>query len=65
MTITLKVEGMTCQHCVKAITGAIKARDPAAEVAIDLAAKTVRADTSLDAARLGALITEEGYQVAA
>lgn len=65
MTITLKVAGMTCQHCVKAVTGAIKAQDPQATITVDLGAGTVQAETSLDSARLAALITEEGYKVAA
>ena len=34
------VEGMTCGHCVKAVTQAIKSQDPAAEVTVDLAAKS-------------------------
>ena len=28
MTIALKVEGMSCQHCVRAITQAIRSQDP-------------------------------------
>ena len=63
MTVALKVEGMSCQHCVKAITGAIQAQDPAAQVAVDLAAQTVRAETRLDAAAVSAAIAEEGYKV--
>ena len=64
MSITLKVGGMTCQHCVKAVTGAIQAKDPAAKVAVDLAAGSLTAETSLDRATLAALVTEEGYSVA-
>ena len=30
------VEGMTCSGCVNAITNAIKAKQPAAEVVVDL-----------------------------
>ncbi len=63
MSIALKVEGMSCQHCVKAITGAIRAQDPAAEVAVDLGAGTVRAETRLDEAAVAAAIAEEGYKV--
>ena len=45
--ITLKVSGMSCGHCVKAVTGAIQAKDPAAKIVVDLAAGTVDAETTL------------------
>ena len=41
--IELKVAGMTCQHCVRAVTQAIQAEDPRAAVQVDLAAGPVRA----------------------
>ncbi len=63
--ITLQVQGMRCGHCEKAVTAAIKARDPAAEVRVDLPQGMVHAITRLPRAELAALITEEGYQVAA
>ena len=63
--IELKVEGMSCGHCVRAVTEAIQGEDPKAKVAVDLAAGLVRAETSLPAARVAALIEEEGYKVAA
>ena len=63
--VELKVEGMTCEHCVRAVTQAIRAEDPAAEVSVDLAGGTVRAATSLPREKVAALVTEEGYKVAA
>ena len=63
--IELKVAGMTCQHCVRAVTQAIQAEDPQAAVQVDLAAGTVRAETRLPREKLAALVAEEGYQVAA
>ncbi len=63
--IELKVAGMTCQHCVRAVTQAIQAADPRAAVQVDLAAGTVRAETSLAREKVAALVAEEGYQVAA
>lgn len=36
------VQGMTCGHCVKAVTRAVQEQDAAAKVEIDLAAKQVR-----------------------
>lgn len=63
MTEELKVAGMTCGHCVRAVTLAIRARDPQAQVQVDLPAGLVRADTRLDRATLAALVTAEGYDV--
>ena len=62
-TIALKVTGMSCQHCVNAITKAIRARDPQAQVQVDLAAGTLRAETSLLREAVAEAVAEEGYQV--
>jgi copper chaperone len=61
----LKVEGMSCGHCVRAVTEAIRGEDPGAVVQVDLAAGRVRAETRLPRDRIAALIAEEGYKVAA
>ena len=37
--IEFRVEGMTCGHCVSAVTRAVKAVDPEANVRVDLEAK--------------------------
>ena len=55
------VQGMTCGHCVKAVTHAIKADDPNADVQIDLAKGEVRVQSELTNDRLIGLIEEEGY----
>lgn len=65
MTLELKVAGMTCGHCVKAVTAAIQAKDPAAKVEVLLDQGLVRAETSLPRAVLAAAVEEEGYKVAA
>ncbi|MDZ5604437.1 cation transporter [Pseudomonas sp. RP23018S] len=56
------VQGMTCGHCVKAVTAAVQARDPAAEVTVDLAARQVSVTSPLAAQQILELIREEGYQ---
>ncbi|MEX5489203.1 copper chaperone [Pseudomonas sp. URMO17WK12:I10] len=56
------VEGMTCGHCVKAVTQAVQALDGAAKVDVDLAKKQVHVDSSADPAQIRAAIQEEGYQ---
>ncbi|KPG95044.1 copper resistance protein CopZ [Pseudomonas sp. RIT-PI-q] len=55
------VEGMSCGHCVKAITQALQAKDPAASVRVDLAAKEVGVESALTTEQVIAAITEEGY----
>ncbi|WP_411386409.1 heavy-metal-associated domain-containing protein [Pseudomonas sp. MPB03] len=57
------VEGMSCGHCVKAITQAVQAKDPAADVRVDLGAKTVQVQSSLPADAVVAAIKEEGYGI--
>ncbi|MCA4965722.1 heavy-metal-associated domain-containing protein [Pseudomonas sp. Y24-6] len=56
------VQGMSCGHCVKAITQALQARDPAASVRVDLGAREVGVESSLSAEEVLAAITEEGYE---
>ena len=63
MTITLQVQGMTCGHCVRAVTQAIQAKDPGAAVQVDLATGTVRAETGLAKEAIAAAMAEEGYKV--
>jgi copper chaperone len=58
-----KVEGMTCGHCVKAISEALQACDPAAEVQVDLGRKEVRVESQVDAVELMTAIAEAGYDV--
>lgn len=58
------VTGMTCGHCVRAVTGAIVGRDAHAAVRIDLATGRVEVESGLPRATLAAAITEEGYDIA-
>ncbi|RBJ71718.1 copper resistance protein CopZ [Pseudomonas sp. MWU12-2534b] len=57
------VQSMSCGHCVKAITHAVQAKDPAASVRVDLAAKEVGVESSLSAEQVIEVISEEGYPV--
>ncbi|MFD1328847.1 heavy-metal-associated domain-containing protein [Mycoplana ramosa] len=57
----LDIPDMTCGHCVAAVTKAVKSVDPAAEVAIDLEAKTASIDSQVGADRFVAAIAEAGY----
>ena len=55
------VEGMTCGHCVRAVTQALQNQDPAASVNVNLAAKEVGVESRLSAEQVIELISEEGY----
>ncbi|KQN53716.1 copper resistance protein CopZ [Pseudomonas sp. Leaf48] len=57
------VEGMSCGHCVKAITQAVQAKDPAASVRVDLAAREVGVESALTAQQVMEAIREEGYGI--
>jgi copper chaperone len=61
--IELRVEGMTCAHCVRAVTQAIQAIDATAAVSVDLAAGVVRATTVSARAEVAAAVAAEGYKV--
>ena len=65
MNQMLNVTGMTCGHCEKAVTGAIKQVDPQWQVRIDRSQNRVEVDTTQPREALIAAIREEGYDVAA
>ncbi len=63
---TITVEGMSCEHCVKAVKGAAGALAGVKAVEVNLAAKTVEveydpAKTTLDAIK--AAVEDQGYDV--
>ncbi|MEK1906141.1 MAG: cation transporter [Pseudomonas sp.] len=57
----LKVTGMSCGHCVRAITNALQAIEPTAEVQVDLVAREVRVSGRLSLEQSLAAIRGEGY----
>lgn len=59
------VQGMTCGHCEKAVTTAVKTLDPQAEVRIDRSQNKVEVSTSQPREAVAAAISEEGYAVSA
>lgn len=64
-TTVLHVEGMSCGHCVKAVSGAVSAVSGVTGVQVDLAAKTatVEHDTKVTFEALKTAIEEQGYDV--
>lgn len=59
------VEGLSCGHCVKAVTTAIQGLDAQAQVTVDLAHGEVRVDSSQAPEALVAVIHRAGYTVVA
>lgn len=64
MKEVLKVGGMTCQHCVNAVTRAIKRLDPAASVDVDLKSGQVSVDGALARDAVQRAVEGAGYSVA-
>lgn len=65
-TETYDVIGMTCDHCVRAVTTEVSAIDDVREVHVDLGAGQVRvtAEQAVPLARLREAVEEAGYQLA-
>ena len=59
----LKVSGMTCAHCVSAVTRAVRAVPGAGDVAVNLDRGEVTVAGNPDLKAVRAAITEEGYDV--
>jgi copper chaperone len=59
------VQGMTCGHCERAVTTAIKQLDPQAEVRIDRPQNRVEVNSGQPREKIAEAIREEGYAVAA
>jgi copper chaperone CopZ len=66
VTSTYTVTGMTCAHCVQAVTGEISTLPGVADVRIDLAsgAVTVTSEAPLTDEAVRAAVDEAGYDLA-
>lgn len=64
---TVTVTGMTCGHCVAAVTEEVSALTGVTGVAVDLDSGRVDIDTEapIDPAALAAAVDEAGYEVVA
>ena len=65
-TVTIPVEGMSCEHCVRAVKGALEAQKGVKAVEVSLEGKSARVvyeDALVGLEDLKATILEEGYQV--
>jgi copper chaperone len=59
--LEFNVAGMSCNHCVAAVTRAVKSVDPQAEVDVDLEGHTVRVETAQGRDAVAAALEEAGY----
>lgn len=59
----ISVGGMSCQHCVRAVTNAVHEVDPQARVDVDLDAALVRIESDAARERLTEAIADEGYEI--
>ena len=57
------VQGMSCQHCVKAVTRAIAQLDPQAQVQVVLEDKRVEVESTQARQAIAQAIADEGYTV--
>lgn len=57
----IKVEGMTCNHCVSKVTRSIKAVDTEAGVEVDLKIRMVRVRTTISIDELMDALDDAGY----
>ena len=65
-TIELKVDGMSCEHCVKAVTNAVEVLPGVENVAVSLESKTVTFAYNPDLSALDKIkqeIEDQGYDV--
>ena len=62
--LSFNIPNMTCGHCVRAITQAVLAVDPAAQVQADVPTKRVAVDTTATRDSVVARLVEAGYQPA-
>jgi copper chaperone CopZ len=67
-TVTYTVAGMTCGHCVSAVTGELAALPGVQAVEVDLikggaSTVTVVSDTPLEADRVREAVDEAGYDL--
>lgn len=64
--LTLHIEGMSCGHCLNAVTKALAALDGVEIDLVKIGRAEVRFDPSKnDAAKIAAAVSDEGYRATA
>ena len=57
------VPDISCGHCVRAVTEAVKLADPDAQVSVDLESKKVTVQTTQERDVVAAALADAGYPV--
>ena len=57
------IPAISCGHCVRAVTEAVKLADPDAQVSVDLESKKVTVQTTQERDAVAAVLAEAGYPV--
>jgi copper chaperone CopZ len=65
MQTTINVAGMTCGHCVSAVTMELSSLTSVTEVEVDLDSGqvTITSDDELDQSQIATAIDESGYEI--
>lgn len=65
MQTTINVSGMTCGHCVSAVTMELSLLPTVTEVEVDLESGkvTITSDAALESSQLAVAIDEAGYEL--
>jgi copper chaperone len=58
----LNIEGMTCDHCQKAVKSALEGVDGVTAAEVDLETGRARVEGGADVTRLVAAVEDEGYR---
>lgn len=61
MAVTLKVEGMTCEHCVRTVTKTLQAVPGVDTVSVSLAGGRAQVEGAADPQALVSAVRKEGY----
>lgn len=59
--IQFNIPQMSCGHCVRAVTEAVKEVDANAKVDVDLASKKVNVESTAERQKIVAALAEAGY----
>lgn len=65
MEFLMKVDGMTCEGCVKAVTNTVRRLDAGAEVSVDLAHGRATIRTTAQSLEVADALNRAGYEASA
>jgi copper ion binding protein len=63
MERTFEIEGMSCQHCVRAVTNALKEVPGVRDVQVEVGRAVVFSDAPVSADAIANALAQEGYRL--